>query len=234
MMGNRKQLGYVRALAAMVAVAICVGCGTHFVTISVTRPAAINMKDFDTIALGRIIGGTSDIFSAELTKAISKSGQFEVLSSEALALQRMESNEATGKTALVSGSISFDYDEGHSTTTLEDKDKETGEVKSEKTLYHTRGRATVTASLSIVDLHTSEVLVVKEFKESSFESKTSHGPSPDKGASFLVSLLGFLFGDDNPYPDLNKRALLEECQEKIIQSFMHTVAPYTEHVRVSI
>ena len=209
MMDNRKLLCCVAAWAAMVAVAVFVGCGTRFITVPVTRPAAIDMTDFDTIAIGKIEGQTSGFFSTELTKAIAESDQFKVLSSEALALKRIGSNKATARAALVSGGISVDYDEDRSISTSEQKDEKTGEVKIKRT-YRTNGKATATASLSIVDLHTSEVLAVEEFEGSSSAEKTSK----------------------SSYPDLREEALFKECRAEIIQSFMRAIAPYTQHVVV--
>ena len=210
MMDNRRKLGYVALI--VVAVALFMGCGSRL-KVTITRPSAINMKDFDAITIGTIGGADGYLFSTELKQAISNSDRFEVLIYEALVLQRMGSNEKEAtprRAALVTGGISIDYDEDHSLSTSERKNKKTGEVKIDTT-YRTNGKATVSASLSIVDMHTSEVLAVKEFKKSSSKSKTNR----------------------SSYPSIERASLSKSAREKIIESFMRVIAPYTERVTVS-
>ena len=132
-----------------------IGCGTKAVNLTVTRPAEVNLKDFDKIAVGEIRVHGSGIFSEELMQALFDSERFEVLDHESLkvslsqndlvmsTLMEGDSEEEIrrifGNIALISGRITgYEYDENLTSTTSDKKDKETGKVTTTRT-YKRKG-----------------------------------------------------------------------------------------------
>ena len=207
-----------------------IGCGARH-SLTVTRPAEVNLKNFDKIAVGEIKGSPrSGIakFSTELMTALFQSERFEVLDNQALTMSLGQNNLAMnsltdgsnseeiskifGNLALIYGTI-LDYGYGEDLTYKDEekKDKETGEVT--KTRVYTRsGEATVGISLRIVDLRTSKMLANRTFEKSYRSSNRREKASP---------------------PPINREKLFEKCRAQIIRSFLRTIAPYTERVYVS-
>ena len=208
--------------------ALFMGCGTKAVFITVTRPAEVNLKNFDKIAVGEIRGWGSRSFSDELMQALFEAERFEVLDHESLKMSLTQNNlfmssltdggneeeirKIFGNLAFIYGNITeYDYDEDVTHKDVERKDKETGKVTTTRT-YRREGTASVRVSLRIVDLRTSKILVRKNFTESETKTKSSKNSRP---------------------PSIDRDPLLEACREKIIDSFMRMIAPYTERVQVS-
>ena len=207
---------------------LLIGCGTKAVYLTVTRPAEVNLKDFDKIAVGEIKVHGSGVFSEELMQALFDSERFEVLDHESLkmslsqndlvmsTLMEGDSEEEIrrifGNIALISGNITgYEYDENVTSTASQQKDKETGKVTTTRT-YKRTGTARISASLRVMDLRTAKILAKKNFTKSKRAEKTGKNSLPAR---------------------IDSLALLGSCRAQIISSFMRVIAPYTERVRVS-
>ena len=207
---------------------LLIGCGTKAVYLTVTRPAEVNLKDFDKIAVGEIKVHGSAAFSEELMQALFDSERFEVLDHESLkmalsqndlvmsTLMEGDSEEEIrrifGNIALISGNITgYEYDENLTSTTSEKKDKETGKVTTTRT-YKRTGTARVGASLRIMDLRTAKILATKNLTKSKSANRTRTNSRPGR---------------------IDSLALFRNCRAQIISSFMRVIAPYTERVQVS-
>ena len=209
--------------------ALFMGCGTS-IRVPVIRPAEINLKGYDTIALGEIKTEiktqeeTTDFklgplsinisrknkdkkdfyFSSQLTQAL-KATRFKVLSYDGL------STPSEGGVAVISGHIDYDYDEDMTKSESKKKDKKTGEVKTTLT-YTRKGSATVKAILQVTDGRTKEILTIKDFTREASDSEKR----------------------ENLYPkSIDKDRLFKSCREQIVQSFIRVIVPYTEMVSVA-
>ena len=208
--------------------ALFMGCGTKAVYITVTRPAEVNLKNFDKIAVGEIKVNESGVFSEELMQALFESERFEVLDHESLKMSLSQNDlvmstlmeggseeeirKIFGNIALISGNITeYDYDEDSTSKVSEHKDKETGKVTTTLTYYRT-GTARVSASLRVMDLRTAKILANRKFTESKTATKSRTNSRPSS---------------------IDRTPLFEACREEIIDSFMRMIAPYTERVQVA-
>ena len=200
--------------------AFFIGCGTKAVYITVTRPAEVNLKDFDKIAVGEIKVNGSGVFSEELMQALFDSERFEVLDHESLKMSLSQNDlvmstlmeggseeeikKIFGNIALISGNITgYEYDEHVTSKKSEHKDKETGKVTTTRTYYRT-GTARVSASLRVMDLRTAKILAKKNFTKSKSDKKSRENSRPGR---------------------IDSLALLGACRAQIISSFMRVIAP---------
>ncbi len=214
------------------------GCsGSKRLSILVTRPAEINLRDFDKIAIGEIKGSGSGFvsklsdwgkflqgveskdtwlrrFSAEMSQALSQSGRFELLDYESLKIGHGR-NDVEGNVALISGGIlAYDYDEEETRENVKQKDKKTTKKTSNRK-YDRRGTARVEVQLRIVDLQTSRILASRKFSER--ETVRTSGKTQSEASI------------DNA----DRRRLFAACTADIVQSLVRMIVPYTERVYVS-
>ena len=151
------------------------GCsGGKRISFLVTRPAEINLRNFDKIAIGEIKGSGSGFvsklsdwgkflqgvesrdtwvrrLSAEMAQALSHSGRFELLDYENLKIGKIRDN-VIGNVVLISGGIlAYDYDEEEIEEDAERKNKKTNK-KTASRKYYRKGTARVEVQLQIVDL----------------------------------------------------------------------------------
>ncbi len=214
------------------------GCsGSKRLSILVTRPAEINLRDFDKIAIGEIQGSGSGFvsklsdwgkflqgveskdtwirrFSAEMAQALTHSRRFELLDYESLKIGRRGKVDI-GNAALISGGIlAYDYDEEEIDEDAERKNKKTNK-KTASRKYYRKGIARVEVQLRIVDLRTSGILASRNF--SGRETMRKSGKTQSEASI------------DNA----DRRRLFAACRADIVQSLVRTIVPYTERVYVS-
>ncbi len=214
------------------------GCsGSKRLSILVTRPAEINLRDFDKIAIGEIQGSGSGFvsklsdwgkflqgveskdtwirrFSAEMAQALTHSRRFELLDYESLKIGHGR-NDVEGNVALISGGIlAYDYDEEETSENAKQKDKKTTKKTSNRK-YDRKGTARVEVQLRIVDLQTSRILASRKFSER--ETVRTSGKTQSEASI------------DNA----DRRRLFAACRADIVQSLVRTIVPYTERVYVS-
>ena len=214
------------------------GCsGGKRISFLVTRPAEINLRNFDKIAIGEIKGSGSGFvsklsdwgkflqgveskdtwirrFSAEMAQALSHSGRFELLDYENLKIGKIRDN-VIGNVVLISGGIlAYDYDEEEIEEDAERKNKKTNK-KTASRKYYRKGTARVEVQLQIVDLRTSRILASRKFSGRE-KIKTSGKTARDARI-------------DNA----DRRRLFAACRAGIVRSLVRMIVPYTERVYVS-
>lgn len=217
-----------KKLLAILLVLIIVSCGTTAMMMTVTRPAEVNLKQYNKIAVGDIVDeyGKEDRHAKdiadEITTSLFASGKYEVLDRQnlnsimtehKLSLSGLidentasELGKIIGAAALVFGRIQTDnYDEE---TSKADPwvDKKGKRHQSQ----YRKGTYTLSVNLKIVDIMTAKILAVKSLSSSYYSSLSK----------------------DNGWPaEIDAGYLYTKCIIKITQDFMHLVAPYDVQVK---
>ncbi len=210
--------------------ALLIGCGTTSMLMIVTRPAEVNLKGYNKIAIGDIVdaGGSvsrhSQDIADDITSALFDSGTFEVLdrqnlksimSEHKLSLSGIidentasELGKIVGAAVLVFGRIQGDkYDEKTSKADAW-QDKKGGWHQT----HYRVGTYDMSVSLKVIDIKTAKILAVRSLS-ASYVSKNSA---------------------DNKWPeDIDKDALYTKCLKNITGQFMRIVAPYDVQIKAS-
>ncbi len=199
------------------------GCAPSMM-VPVTRPAEINLRGINKIAIGELRGEGGAVISDLLTTRLFESGKFEVVDRANLERIMKEHSLNMGgavdeKTAaqlgklggaavMVFGNISnFKYElktsKGDPWT-----DKQGGRHQT----HYKRGTARVTATLQVVGLTTGTVLAAKTISREA-SSQTSA---------------------DNAWPeDPDREAVVGAAVNDTVATFIRMIAPYTEYVSVT-
>lgn len=206
------------------------GCGTKAVMMTVTRPAEINLKGYDKIAVTQVVNkkgrvdNHSENIAEEITAQLVSSSRFDVvdrqhlkdvIKEQSLALTGMldetsapEIGKLLGVSAMIFGRVQHDkYTEETST------DKPTTDKKGKKHIKkHRRGKYSVNLSLKLIDVETAKILLVKNISV----QKSAHTSAVDKTPAKI---------DKNP--------LFKQCVISIGSKFIRMVAPYQIRVKAS-
>lgn len=202
-------------------------CAT-VVSVPRTRPAEINLAGYKRVAIGGIRGKGGDELVKDLTQALFETKRYEVLDRQHLAeiLKEQDlgasgaiSDETAasignliGSAALLVGDVTnYDYSE---TVTQKQKKCRKGKQEYACTHYTRTGRATVSASLKVVDTESGKLLAVKNLTASSGTSKTEI--------------------DKTPAPFGNQEAWFASSRKKVVADFMKVIAPYKVTVRLKL
>ena len=212
-------------------------CGGRSISFLVTRPAEINLSEYNKITIGDIKGSGSGFvsklsdlgkllhgvesrdtwvrkFSAEVAQALTRTGRFELLDYESLKIGRAR-EDGIGSVVLISGGIlAYDYDEEETGDDVEKKGKKTNK-KTGSRQYSRKGTARVEVQLRIVDVSTSRILATRNFAEREIIRKS--GKSSDKAR----------------IENADRRRLFAACRAGIVRSLERMIVPYTERVYVS-
>ena len=207
---------------------VIVSCGTTAMMMNVTRPAEVNLKEYNKIALGDIVDedGKADRHAKDIadfiTTSLFESGKYEVLdrqnlqsimSEHKLSLSGLiDENTATelgkiiGAAALVFGRIQTDnYDEETSKA-----DPWVDKKGNRHQTHYREGTYSLSVNLKIVDILTAKILAVKSLSASYSSSKHK----------------------DNGWPEeIDTSYLYTKCLIKVTQDFMHLVAPYDVQIK---
>ena len=235
---NSKWLSRLTLSVFLVISGLLAGCsGGKRLSFLVTRPAEINLSEFDKIAIGEIKGSGSGFvsklsdlgkflqgvesrdtwirrLSSEISQALTASGRFELLDYESLKAVGGR-DDISGNAALISGGIlAYDYDEEEIEEDAERKNKKTNK-KTASRKYYRKGTARVEVQIRVVDLHTSKILASRKFSERE-KIKTSGKTARDARI-------------DNA----DRSRLFAACRAGIVRSFVRMIVPYTERVYVS-
>lgn len=213
-----------RGICLILAIAIVVaGCGTT-IKVPVTRPAAVNLRGINKIAIGEIKGNGGQEIADLLTSNLFESGKFEVV--DRANLDRIvkehkinlsgaidektaaQMGKLVGAAVLVFGNVSLYKTEQKNTV---------GQPWVDKQGYrHQSHDKTVTAklnmSLQVVGLTTGMVLAAKTISQQAASSTSA----------------------DNGWPeDPDKDATLNEAREKAVAAFIKMISPWTDYVDVN-
>lgn len=218
--------GKIWALSAILwAIVVSAGAGcAPSMMVPVTRPADINLRGINKIAIGEIRGDGGQVVSDLLTSKLFESGKFEVVDRANLnrIMQEHSLNlggavdeksaaqlgKLVGAAVLVFGNISTYKYEIKKTYDDPWVDKE---GKRHQTFY-VKGTAKVTASLQVVGLTTGAVLAAKTISKE-MENKNSA---------------------DNGWPEApDQDATVGAAVNATVDTFLKMIAPYTEYVNVT-
>lgn len=211
-------------------IALLIGCAVKSMMMTVTRPAEVNLKSYNKIAIGDIVDADGKVsrhakdIADDLTSSLFESGHFEVLDRENMKKIMSEHklsvtgiiDESTaselgkiiGAAALVFGRIQSDkYDE----ETSKGKPWTDKEGNSHQTFYR-KGVYNMSVNLKIVDMTTSKVLAVRSLASSYNSSKSADGGWPT---------------------DIDVDVLYTSCINNIKGQFMRMVAPYDVQIKAS-
>lgn len=199
------------------------GCAPS-VMVAVTRPAEINLRGINKIAIGEVTGNCGQEVYDLLTSKLFESGKFDVLDRANLDKIMKEHNltlggavdektaakmgELVGAASLVFGNVTMCKYEEKKTVGQPWKDKDGGYHKS----HYVTGTAKVTVTLKVVGMQTGKILAVKTIsKEATKQNSADNGwpESPD--------------GD----------AIMNEARNQTIAAFMKMISPYSEYVNVT-
>jgi len=206
------------------------GCGISSVYLTVTRPAEINLKAYDKIAIGDIVsqkgwsrGHASDL-SDEITAALFSSDAFEVLDRQHLGALLKE--HSLGETGLIDESTAVQVGQFIGTAALvfgriqSDSYREeviegkvTTDDKGKKHQWNTRrGTYDMAVILKVIDVETAKIIAVKTITAT--RSRTTRADMKEPRG-------------------INSNRLFSDCVKDISRQFIRMVAPYQERVRAA-
>ncbi len=234
---NRKVSCNLTLLSALVVSGWITGCAGRNVSILVTRPAEINLSEYDGITVGEFKGARSGFvsklddlgkflqgvesgdtwirrFTAEMSQTIALSDRFKLLDYESL--KAGGGREADiGNVVLISGGImAYEYDEEEIVEDQKKKNRKTEKGATGRE-YKRKGTARVEVQLRVVDLRTSEILAGRNFSRR--ETIRTSGKTPAKASI------------DNA----DRRRLFAKCRTDIVRAVERMIVPYSERVYVS-
>ncbi len=205
-------------------------CGTKGVMMMVMRPAEINLKGYDKIAVTQVVNkkgrvdNHSENIAEEITSRLVSSGRFDVvdrqhlkavIEEQSLALTGMlnetsapEIGKLLGVSALIFGRVQHDKYTEKTFSDKPHKDKK-GKTHVKK---HRHGKYSVNLSLKLIDVETAKILLVKNLNV----QKTARTSAIDKTPA-----------------KIEKNPLFKQCVATIGATFIKMVAPYQIRVKAS-
>lgn len=203
-------------------------CGTKTVLMTVTRPAEINLKNYQKIALGDFVNarGQTDQHAFDLRDAFTNqlidTKRFEVVDRQALGRILEEQKLAIsglidessapqigkllGASALIFGRITQDH--------FKEEVKQTSTYKDKKGKQHKRFKRyasyTLGVNLKIVDVQSGKILISKELQATQKAETSAVDKRPAR---------------------IDKQNLYQKCLSDISTQFRHMIAPYKVTVR---
>ena len=227
----RKFLFLNRILITAIVIAVIFNnCGTTSMYIKVKRPAEINLKGYQKIAIGDIVNSKNRVdkhsqdMSDEFTSTMFKSGYFEVLDRQHLAKileeqglaqtglidesSAAEIGNIIGAAAFVFGRIQTDKYKENTSKGKISKDKE---GKTHQPNYRD-GEFNLSVNAKIIDIQTAKILGVKTLTSIKKQRKTA---------------------DNKPAPKIDRNSLYRQCLNDISSQFMKLVAPYETTVKAN-
>jgi len=214
-------------LAILTAV-LLISCAAPTISMTVTRPAEINLKHYPRIAIGDIEGGAGDHAEDVLdhfTNQLVESEHFDVLDRQHLRSIMAEHNlnvsgvvneetaaqlgEFIGAAALVFGRVaSDDSDEKVTSEEYTQTDPDTKQ-KYKITRYTRTGEYTMTVNMKIIDIQTAKIIATKSFNTGYTASTKADGKQP---------------------AGIDYNNLYSLCLGNLSDQFMRWVAPYNVRV----
>lgn len=206
-------------------------CSTRHFQVSYLRPAALNLKGSQKIALGGITGKGAAALEPEIFQAIFETGRFSVLSSaqtrkllqeNSLVEASFSSNyprnnlSALGDATLLLGEITA-YDREQ---VIEEREERDYDLNGLLRVYHVRQRrvwVTIEAWFQLIDCQTGEVVALRLFR-SKVEAKSDE-------ARYLPRRVS---SSPPAVPYLDERLLFAKAREQIVNELMKLLVPYQD------
>lgn len=220
----------LKSTILLISVLFLISCGTKGVMMTVMRPAEINLKGYDKIAVTQVVNkkgkvdNHSENIAEEITSQLVSSGRFdvvdrqhlkEVIEEQSLALTGMldettapEIGKLLGVSAMIFGRVQHDNYTEETSTDKPYKDKKgVSHIKK-----HRKGKYSVKVSLKLIDVETAKILLVKNL-------------SVQKSAQTNAT--------DGTPAGIDKNPLFEQCVASIGATFIRMIAPYEIRVKAS-
>jgi tetratricopeptide (TPR) repeat protein len=206
----------------ILALVFLVGCAPSL-RVPVTKPAEINLKGFNKIAIGEISGNAGQSVANLITTRLFESGRFEVVDRENL--QRImsehrlnlvgaidqntaaEVGKLLGASALIFGNSNASFNQ--QTSISQYYKKKDG---SSYRYFNKDAVAKVNSNLRVVDLTTGKILAIKSLSENASAKDWAENEWP---------------------PDIDRDALIGKAVSQTVDEFMKMIAPYTVYVDVN-
>jgi len=212
------------SMIVTLSLSLLIGCGSTSMLVPVTRPAEINLKGYNKIAVGTITGRAGQDLADDLLNALVNSGRFEVLDRQHLndLLREQDLTRAgyadsvhggkvgglVGAAVMVAGRVTiYKYEEKMKRDPSVDKN---GHKHVSNTRY---GTATISSNLQLTNIATGRVITSKRFDRTAEAKTYGHDREPDR---------------------IDPDGLLASAREIVASDFMKKIAPYREMVRVSL
>ncbi|MDE3000883.1 MAG: hypothetical protein OXU79_17545 [Gemmatimonadota bacterium] len=234
---NRMCIRNLILLSVLAATGWITGCAGRNVSILVTRPAEINLSEYDLITIGEIKGAGSGFvsklddlgkflqgvesgdawirrFAAETSQALARTDRFRLLDYERLKAGRSREDDNANVILISGGLLAYDYDEEEINEDVKKKNRKTDKGNTARE-YKRKGTARVEVQLRVVDWRTSEILASRNFSRR--ETIRTSGKTPEKASI------------DNAA----RRRLFAECRADIVRAIERMIVPYSERVNVS-
>jgi len=228
---NEEEKQVMRNMGIVLLIFLIMSCATTVMEIEVTRPAEVNLKGFDKIAIGDIKPfrnhgdyqrHASDV-SDEVTTVLFNSGKYEVLDREHI--RGIIAEHKLGNSGFVDentaselgqfiGAAVFLYgniqrDEYKEETSRDDwKDKEGGRHYTN----HRKGVYNLSVNFKMVDIETAKIIAIKTLT-TGYQKKTK--------------------GHDEKAPKIDDKDLYRLCLTSISSQFIKLVAPYKVTVQAT-
>ena len=215
---------------ALVMMVILTSCGTTSMNIRVKRPAEVNLKGYQKIAIGDMVNPNNKVdkhsqdLSDEFTSTLFKSGYFEVLDRQHLA--KILEEQGLGQTGLIDESSAaqigkiigvavFVYgriqDDKYSENTSKGDPTKDKEGKTHQKFYRD-GAYNLMVNVKLIDTQTAKILAVKTLSSKKTQRTTA---------------------DNSQAPKIDPNLLFRQCVNDISSQFMKLVAPHEVVVKAS-
>ncbi len=209
---------------------LVISCGTTSMYMSVTRPAEVNLKGYEKIAIGDIVNAdgstgnhaldlednfTTALLNANIFEVLDRQHLNSVMSEHELGLSGLmdestsaELGKIIGAAVLVFGRVQTDkYDEETSKG-----DPWTDKNGNRHQTHYRKGTYNLAVNIKLIDIVTSKILASKTLSKG-YVSSTSA---------------------DNKWPaNIDVDALYSSCLSDVSSQFMRTVGPYDVQVKAS-
>ncbi len=212
---------YHSIVIIMLLVLVATGCATRKAFVSTTRPAEINLKGIERIAVGKIDGNIGQKVADLLVVTLFESERFEVVDRENIdkiireyqlniggvidKSTAVQMGKVLGASVLILGNSLMDYKPN--TWTKEEHDYK----GYAHTVYYLKQIAKIDTAFRIVDLTTGKILVARMITKEATNSDFSR----------------------NGYPQgIDKDILIKTALDKTVSSFMRVIAPYSYRIEI--
>jgi len=203
-------------------------CGTTSMYMKVKRPAEINLKGYQKVAIGDIVDQRNRVnrhshdISDELTTTLFKSGYFEVLDRQHLA--KVLEEQGLAQTGLIDESSAVQIGNiigagvfvfGRIQNDKYDEKTSKGKVKKDKKgnthqPNYRDGEYNLSVNVKLIDIQTAKILGVKTLNARKTQRKTA---------------------DNKPAPEADPEMLYRQCLNNISAQFLKVVSPHDASVR---
>ncbi len=217
-----------RITLVLLTMSLIVACGTTALYLTVKRPAEINLKGYDKIAIGNIVNpnGTIDKYANdvadEITTVLFSSGRFEVLDRNHI--NQLIKEHQLAKSGLIDETTAAELGKfigsavlvfGRIQTNKYDEEVIKGDPwRDKKGRLHQsitrKGTYELAVNLKVIDVQTSKILAVKTLTSGYIGKKYADNATPER-----------IDVDD----------LYRSCLKDIGNQFMRLVAPYEVQVK---